>query len=132
MSMCFCMGPQNGQPLCPCMMQAKDKTEYLKPENWTNLDELIGRIDMNSNPNAEQQRFHNDLRELGCIVTGANQVQIHHIMGSKWKAKGFSKPGEWLVLPLCHDTHADIDNYSFEGERGLFLAMLRKYQLHYD
>jgi hypothetical protein len=84
---------------------------------------------MNGFPTAEQKRFHDDLRDIGCIVTGAMVVEIHHIFGSKWKAKGFNKPGEWLVIPLHRKTHAEINSYSFESERALFLASLRKYKL---
>ena len=87
---------------------------------------------MNGDPTAEQQRFQNDLREMGCIITGSNSPDIHHIFGSKWKAKGFKKPGEWLVVPLNREDHADIAAYSFDAERGLFLAALRKYELEYN
>lgn len=82
---------------------------------------------MNGNPSNEQQRFHDELRQICCIVTGSSQVEIHHIFGSKWKAKGFKKPGEWLVMPLHHDVHVDIDSYDFDAERELFLKTLRTY-----
>jgi len=84
---------------------------------------------LNGFPNAKQERFHKRLREMGCIVSGKTIVQIHHIVGARWKAKGFKKPGEWLVLPLHEEVHDDIKDYDFNGERNLYLANLEKYEI---
>ena len=88
--------------------------------------------EINGNPSAEQQRFHDELRELGCVVTGSNCPELHHVFGSKWKAKGFKKPGEWIIIPLCHDVHQNIKDYTFEEERNLFRATLDAYWIHFD
>jgi len=92
---------------------------------------------MNSSPTAEQDRYWQDLRELGCIVTGSNSVRIHHIIGfgSKWgmtlydDEKVIARPGEWLVIPVCDSVHTDIHNhqYSFKAERTFFESILTKY-----
>jgi hypothetical protein len=86
------------------------------------------RAIMNGNPNSEQKRFHNNLREMGCIVTGAYQVEIHHIFGSKWKAKGFKKAGEWLVIPLSPEIHKTIKCYTFEWEREQWITAIGRHE----
>ena len=97
---------------------------------------------MNGNPSAKQKRFQEDLREMGCIVTDSPNVEIHHIFGSKMKARIFDqsmdppepieKPGEWFVIPLHNQVHNNIGKYSFESERGLFLSTLTKYHVYFD
>lgn len=94
---------------------------------------------MNGNPSKAQKDYHNDLRFNGCIVTGSQQVEIHHVFGSKFKAKIYDsngdkieKIGEWLVIPLHREVHLDIKSYDFKSERGLFLASCRRYSHIFD
>lgn len=85
---------------------------------------------MNGFPNAIQKRWHSDLRQIAYDKFGGRS-ELHHIMGARWKLKGFDKPGEFLVIMLTPEIHADIKNYSFESERALFLESLRSYQSYY-
>lgn len=32
MTVCACLGPQNGQPLCPCQMRAGASCSYFAPQ----------------------------------------------------------------------------------------------------
>ena len=79
---------------------------------------------MNGNPDAEQKRFRENLRSLGCVVTGGYDVHMHHIVGSKWKAKGFKKPGEWLQIALHHNIHSTIDGFTFDWQRERWLESI--------
>lgn len=61
--MCACLGPQNGQPLCPCKMRARD---YLFGHTWTIPEHLQSQ----SGPacwNELACGLHK-CRELGCAV----------------------------------------------------------------
>lgn len=86
---------------------------------------------MNGNPSAAQKRFHDELR-LMFFETQGGKGELHHVFGSKWKRRGFEKPGEWLVIMLESEVHRNIKQYSFQGERALFLAQLRQYESHYQ
>jgi len=85
---------------------------------------------MNGNPNAEQKRYHLELREM-CYYEFGGRGQLHHIFGSKSNFKGFVKPGEWLQILLTPEVHADIKSYSFKAERGMFLAQQRAYERYW-
>jgi hypothetical protein len=90
---------------------------------------------MNSNPNASQKRYHNDLRVLFWEKFAA-RCEIHHIFGSKEKFKllkeaGIDKPGEWFVIMLPKDVHDSIKEYSFEAERARFFQQQRDYLRHF-
>lgn len=39
---CGCMGPQNGEPLCPCMMRARGV--YKKDGRWVEPEKDLGPI----------------------------------------------------------------------------------------
>ncbi len=89
---------------------------------------------MNGNPNAEQKRYHNELREWYFETQMHLGVgELHHIFGSKEKFKllkeaGIEKAGEWFVIMIPKTVHDDIKNYSFEAERGLFMQQRRDYK----
>lgn len=90
---------------------------------------------MNSNPNAAQKRFQNELRVMFWEKFAA-RCEIHHIFGSKEKFKllkeaGIDKPGEWFVIAMTPKDHADIKNYSFEGERAMFIQQQRDYEKYF-
>ena len=59
---------------------------------------------MLGNPSKAQKDWHEWLRNCGCFIC-SDDAAIHHIKGSKMKLKGFIKPGEWYVLPLCYNHH---------------------------
>jgi hypothetical protein len=88
---------------------------------------------MNGNPTAEQKRFHDDLREMYFDTQMHNGIgELHHIFGSKEKFKllkeaDVARPGEWFVIMIPKKIHDDIDNYSFESERGMFFKQQRDY-----
>lgn len=75
------------------------------------------------------------VRDFGCVVTGQNDVQIHHVHGRKYKNNKVLI-GPWFILPLCmklHDVHSnDINNVThypkmfaqaYGLQRDLFLEM---------
>lgn len=50
-----------------------------------------------------------NVREQGCIITGRNDVQIHHVVGRSYKHNKVLI-GPWFILPLCwylHDVHSN-------------------------
>jgi hypothetical protein len=57
-------------------------------------------------PSAAQQRFHDRLRAMGCIVSGrTDRVTIHHVHSGSIAERGFNRGGaqklsDWLVIPL--------------------------------
>jgi hypothetical protein len=56
-------------------------------------------------PTASQARFHDALRQLGCVITGAKHgTQLHHVVGSSAR---YDKIwiGQWWVLILRADLH---------------------------
>lgn len=86
---------------------------------------------MNGNPTAEQQRYHDRLREIYY-----SNGQLHHIWGSKEKFKllkesGINRPGEWLVIFLPLEVHEQIDSYSFDQERQMFLNQQEEYSFYF-
>ena len=80
---------------------------------------------MNGNPNAAQKRYHNELREMFGIG------ELHHIFGSKRKFKGYGQVGEWLVIMLSKEMHADISEFSFEQEKKMFFNQQAQYEACY-
>ncbi len=92
---------------------------------------------MNGSPNAAQDRYQNiELRDMFNSLHGG-RCEIHHIFGAQTKFKllkeaGIKKAGEWFVIALHPDVHKDIDNYSFESERGLFLQQKRDYEKYFE
>jgi hypothetical protein len=82
---------------------------------------------MNGNPSAEQKRYHDNLRQM-LYEQFAGRGELHHIFGSKWKRKGFKKPGEWLVILLPPELHSNIKSFTFEDEREAFLLQQRQYK----
>jgi len=96
---------------------------------------LVGVCAVNSNPNAAQKAYQDELRDM-YFARYAGRGQIHHIFGSKAKFKaakeaGIARPGEWLVILLADDVHENIGDYSFEAERGLFLQQQREYEQYF-
>lgn len=96
----------------------------------------------NHQPNAEEVRWREKVRSVGCIGCGAqNGIEIHHVAGC---AATFNKVklGNWWILPLCSDCHrlmGNPDDYSrakfgfafvgrFDCERVLFSDLLT----HFD
>ena len=52
--------------------------------------------------------WEDTLRSLGCIITGQNDVQLHHVVGRTYKNNKVLI-GPWFILPLCmrlHDVHS--------------------------
>lgn len=58
---------------------------------------------MNSKPKAVKD-WEDTLRALGCIITGQNDVQLHHVHGRTYKNNKVLI-GPWFILPLCWDLH---------------------------
>lgn len=92
----------------------------------------------NRRQTAAQKRWSASVREIGCIVTGADQahVQMHHVAGRSGMHNG-EWIGEWFILPLhwhLHDVHSGdpINVTHFPGrftqqygtQRGLFAKVV--------
>lgn len=46
---CFCVGPQNGEPMCPCMMRNVERRDgrYVKPEiDLGPITPTVGKIEI--------------------------------------------------------------------------------------
>lgn len=93
---------------------------------------------MNGNPNAAQKRFHNELRDMYSHTKIQHGIgELHHIFGSKAKFKllkeaGVKKPGEWFVIMIPKKVHDDIDHYTFDDERNMFLQQKEDYEKYYE
>lgn len=61
-----------------------------------------------TNKTAAHKEYHRHVAKLGCIISGDQNVQIHHIWGAKTQIKtiefGSYHVGEYAVLPL-HPLH---------------------------
>jgi hypothetical protein len=91
---------------------------------------------MNGTPSARQRKFQNvELREMFRIIYGG-ECEIHHIFGSKTKFKllseaGIKNAGEWFVIAMSKECHADINDFNFEEERELFMKQQQDYLKHF-
>jgi len=65
---------------------------------------------MNSNNTAHEQRWCDAVRQCGCIITNSEQVQIHHIWGSKFKHNKIHV-GNYAVLALNPELHDVSSNH---------------------
>lgn len=75
-------------------------------------------------------------------MTGAENPEIDHLKGAKFKLKGVDKAGEWMVLPISHYLHSAYDyphSMQVLGRRGFekyhqasfrdkYMDMVLKYQ----
>lgn len=59
-------------------------------------------------PNAEQKRWREIVRQQGSVITGRDAV-IHHAVGRTAKHNKV-KIGHWWLLPLADDEHKDLHN----------------------
>lgn len=56
-------------------------------------------------PTASQQRFHNAIAQLGCVVPGCGgPARLHHCVGASAKHNKIAI-GQWWLIPLCDDHH---------------------------
>lgn len=66
-------------------------------------------------PNAEEKRWREDVRQVGCIACNASVhmviIEIHHVAGRSAKFDKVSI-GHWWILPLCTKCHQLIGNPS--------------------
>jgi hypothetical protein len=95
-------------------------------------------------PSAEQVRWRETVRRVGCIATGGvnaeptepGDIQIHHVLGQSAKRDG-EAIGHWFILPLhwrLHDIGSDypvnvttskprfVQQYG--SEKSLFMKMI--------
>jgi len=95
-----------------------------------------------NNPNSKELRWREDVRALGCILTGEKlAVEIHHVVGASAKHDKTSI-GHWFILPLSKWYHRDdsllnvTDNKktfeeTFGSQVSLFNRLLELYEFHY-
>lgn len=74
---------------------------------------------------ADCQRFHDQLRDLGCMVCD-RPTAIHHVRTKRYRTKN-----DWRVIPLCHDHHQGDggihdDPKGFEYRHGSEISLLLK------
>jgi hypothetical protein len=94
-------------------------------------------------PTAEQKRWREEVRELGCIINGEKGgVEIHHVLGAT--AKHNKQPiGHEFILPLstwyhrqCPTLNVTDHKHLFEANFGtqvaLFNKLLTLYEFHYE
>ena len=78
------------------------------------------------------------VRSQGCIITGQNDVQLHHVCGRAYRNNKVLI-GPWFLLPLCmrlHDVGSNdpynVTHYpkkfaeTFGTQKDLFLDMCKK------
>ena len=94
-------------------------------------------------PTAEQKRWREEVRELGCIISGEQGgIEIHHVLGATAKHNK-EDIGHELILPLTAWYHREdpeqnvTDNKKiFEAIHGsqisLFNRLLDLYEFHYE
>lgn len=72
-------------------------------------------------PTAEQQRYHDQVRALGCLICG-NTAQIHHIREGLGMGQAVNHD---RVLPLCYDHHQseEFGCISLHGSPGEFVEL---------
>ena len=95
-------------------------------------------------PTAEQTRWRETVRRVGCIVTGSTateptepgDIQIHHVVGAAG-VRNKVHIGHWYILPLHHRLH-DVNSdfpvnittnksrfvQQYSSEKNLFMTML--------
>ncbi len=80
--------------------------------------------------------FEDVVRAHGCIITGQNDVELHHIFGRKYKHNKLLI-GPWGILPICKRLHNVMSNHpmnvthfrhrftaEFGTQRSLFAKLL--------
>ena len=98
----------------------------------------------NNAPSAEQERWRETVRRVGCIATGADlaepiepgMVEIHHCLGAS-AVRDKVAVGHWYVLPLHFRLHNIASDYpvnitndkprftqAYGSEKALFMTMI--------
>ena len=80
----------------------------------------------NNQPNAEQLRWRELVREQGCIITG-QPAEVHHVYGCSFKHNKIHV-GHWFILPLSFDLH-DLMGKSSHNITRSRMAFTRHYGL---
>ena len=66
-------------------------------------------------PNAEQKKWRENVRQTKSVVSGLSRVEIHHVLCRTAKIKGIGNIGHYFILPLDREEHSWID----WGQEGL-------------
>lgn len=93
-------------------------------ETQRNLTMLIEKIKKhkrmkdkyNPNPNAEEKRFHDFARQIGCLVCG-KEASIHHVISDGHQR--ISKD-HYHITPLCYAHHQGDKGYHGLGSHNAF------------
>ena len=56
-------------------------------------------------PTAHAKRWQQAVRDAGCIITGSDQIHLHHIWGASFKIGGGIWVGQYAVLSYHHLLH---------------------------
>ena len=65
---------------------------------------------------AKQKQWREDCRALGCIITGRNDVEMHHLYGASVKKKYNFQTlwiGQEAQIALCKDLHDQVKTPEF-------------------
>ena len=76
-------------------------------------------------PNAEQKKWREQVRDLGCVVCGSENPEIHHVVGRTSKHNKVHI-GHWFILPLNHFNHKYLD----QGSSGLEILKSEARQMY--
>ena len=64
------------------------------------------------------ERYLNEVREMGCLVCGTSPVNAHHLMNvddSKEQQRGIGlRNGDDLAVPLCPKHHDELHRFGRE------------------
>ncbi len=121
--------------------------KYLeKNYNRLQVNYCIGRLSLQSKgnaPTAEQKRWREEVRELGCIISGEQGgVEIHHVLGATAKYNK-EEIGHEFILPLTGWYHREnpvlnvtnnknLFEANFGSQVSLFNRLLDLYEFHYE
>lgn len=95
-----------------------------------------------NNPTEKQAAWREEVRALGCILTGdKSSVEIHHVLGATAKHNK-TDIGHWFILPLSGWYHRNSPNLNvtdhkktfeetFGSQVSLFNRLLELYEFHY-
>lgn len=92
-------------------------------------------------PTAEQKRWREDVRALGCIITGVVVCEIHHCRGATFKHNKVPI-GHWFILPLHPELHRtgqlNVTDHKHRWEEvygtqvELFMQVVQRYEQQHD
>lgn len=72
-------------------------------------------------PNAEQIRWREEVRKMGCLYRYPGSVEIHHILGASAKQDGVPI-GHLAILPVTNQAHREVEKEPKDVQLRWFLS----------